>query len=73
MSKTPGNYESENATISEMEQINHSCETRFCLIKQVYQFRDFSVEIPDVEAHVLLNSGSVIISQEEQQLSLIHI
>lgn len=44
-----------------------SCNTKYCLMDQMYHFRDRDVRIPAIEAHVLIDSGKVIISSEEQE------
>ncbi len=43
------------------------CNTRYCLMDQIYHFQDRDVRIPAIEAHVLIDSGKVILSEEEQQ------
>ncbi len=43
------------------------CNTRYCLMDQIYHFQDCDVRIPAIEAHILVDSGKVIISAEEQE------
>ncbi len=52
---------------SQAQKQTESCNTRYCLMDQVYHFRDYDVRIPAIEAHVLIDSGKVILSEEEQQ------
>ncbi len=52
---------------NQSQKQGESCNTRYCLMDQIYHLQDRDVRIPAIEAHILIDSGKVIISAEEEQ------